>query len=70
MPRTSTFALTNATLPYVSELARRGPAKALTESDALWSAANVIAGCVTHDAVAEAFGMDFTPAREAASRIA
>ncbi len=69
VPQTSTFALTNATLPYVSELARRGPAAALTESDALWSAANVIGGSVTHDAVAEAFGMDFTPARDAASKI-
>ncbi len=69
VPQTSTFALTNATLPYVSELARRGPAKALTESKALWSAANVIGGSVTHDAVAEAFGMEFTPARDAASKI-
>jgi alanine dehydrogenase len=70
VPRTSTFALTNATLPYVSELARRGPAAALTESEALWSAANVIGGAITHEAVAEAFDMSFTPAREAASKIA
>ena len=69
VPRTSTFALTNATLPYVSELARRGPAAALTESDALWSAANVIGGVVTHDAVAKAFDMESTPAREAVSKI-
>lgn len=70
VPRTSTFALTNATLPYVSELAQRGPAAALTESGALWSAANVIGGSITHEAVAEAFDMEFTPAREASSKIA
>jgi alanine dehydrogenase len=57
VPRTSTFALTNATLPYALQLAGLGAAKALAESPALATAANVIRGQVTHHAVAETFGM-------------
>jgi alanine dehydrogenase len=57
VPRTSTFALTNATLPYALELARLGPVKALSESRPLYTAANVIGGQVTYKAVADAFGM-------------
>lgn len=70
VPRTSTFALTNATLPYVSQLARLGPARALTESHALATASNVIGGHLTCEPVARDFDMPFTPAREAAGKIA
>ncbi len=61
--RTSTFALANATLPYARKIAR-GPMDALREDTALRTSANILAGKVTHPAVAEAFGMPF---QEAAS---
>jgi alanine dehydrogenase len=65
VPRTSTFALTNATLPYTLQLAGLGSAKALAESPALASAANVIRGHVTHPAVASTFGMPCVAPSEA-----
>ncbi|HVS08780.1 MAG TPA: alanine dehydrogenase [Planctomycetota bacterium] len=70
VPRTSTFALTNATLPWTLELARLGPARAMEQSPALASAANVIAGKVTHPAVARTFGLEHVPPREAARALA
>lgn len=69
VPRTSTFALNNATLPYSLELARLGAANAIKLSTALATAANVIAGRVTHPAVAETFKLPFTPPQEAAAQI-
>jgi alanine dehydrogenase len=69
VPRTSTFALNNATLPYAIQLARLGPARAIRDSAPLRSAANVVAGELTHAAVAETFGLPFVPPLEAAARI-
>ena len=69
VPRTSTYALTNATLPWVLKLARLGAARAILESPPLATAANVIAGQVTYAAVAEAFDMQHVPAAEAARRL-
>jgi alanine dehydrogenase len=57
VPITSTYALTNATLPYVIELAERGVAEALESSAELRSGLNVKDGEITHQAVAEALGM-------------
>jgi alanine dehydrogenase len=57
VPRTSTFALTNATAPYARQLAKMG-AKAAAADPVLGTAANVLAGKVTHDGVAQAFAMD------------
>jgi alanine dehydrogenase len=57
--RTSTFALTNATLPYAAKLASLGPTEALRRNAALATAANVIAGKITHPGVASAFEMPF-----------
>jgi len=59
VPRTSTFALTNATGPYALKIAALGAEEA-ARTDILKSAANILAGKVTCEAVAEAFGMDFT----------
>ena len=59
VPRTSTLALTNATLPYTLELAKRGFKQAVLESPELRSAANVLGGKVTHRAVAETFGLAY-----------
>ncbi|HEV8584225.1 MAG TPA: alanine dehydrogenase [Methylomirabilota bacterium] len=56
VPRTSTFALTNATLPYVLELAARGPAAAARANPVLAKGINVWRGRVVHPAVAAAVG--------------
>jgi alanine dehydrogenase len=61
VPVTSTFALTNATLPYVLALADHGVKEALARDPGLRPGVNVADGKVTHPAVAEAVGMDFTP---------
>ncbi|MCC6671701.1 MAG: alanine dehydrogenase [Planctomycetes bacterium] len=58
--RTSTFALTSATGPYARRLADLGAAKALHDP-VLATAANVVAGKVTHEGVAQAFGMPLVP---------
>jgi alanine dehydrogenase len=57
VPRTSTLALTNATLPYAIQLANKGWKKALKENPALLKGLNVADGQVTYPGVAEAFGM-------------
>jgi alanine dehydrogenase len=56
VPVTATYALTNATLPYVLKLAGRGVTQALDEDAELRSGVNVMAGRITHPAVAEALG--------------
>lgn len=57
--RTSTFALTNATLPYVLALANKGIKQALREDKHLLAGLNVCEGKVTYQAVAEAHGYDY-----------
>ena len=57
--RTSTMALTNATLPYAVKLARHGVFAALEQDEHLRNGLNVHAGQVTHAAVAEALGLPF-----------
>jgi alanine dehydrogenase len=54
VPITSTYALTNATLPYVTELAELGVEEALEQNEALRRGLNVQAGEITHPAVADA----------------
>ena len=58
VPRTSTLALTNATLPYAVQLANKGWKRALRENPALLKGLNVTEGKVTYAGVAEAFGME------------
>jgi len=65
VPHTSTYALTNATLPYLRELASRGMADAIGRDSALALGVNTLDGKVTHQAVAEALGKDHTPLVEA-----
>ena len=62
VPITATLALTNATLPYVQQLADFGYRAALKRSSALLNGLNIVAGKVTHRKVAEAFGMAYHPA--------
>ena len=64
VPRTSTYALANATLSYVLELAELGFAQAVTRNVALRRGVNVHAGHVTHRAVAAAFDMPYTSLEE------
>jgi alanine dehydrogenase len=61
VPRTSTIALTNATLPYVLAIANKGWKKAAKENPELKCGANIIEGKVTHKAVADAFGLEYCP---------
>jgi alanine dehydrogenase len=56
VPRTSTLALTNATLPYVLQLANKGWQQALRDNAALRKGLNIVQGRVVHRGVAEAFG--------------
>jgi alanine dehydrogenase len=58
-PRTSTFALTNATFPYVHQIADKGYEKAMEENEALRKGLNLIDGKVVCQAVAESFGLPF-----------
>jgi alanine dehydrogenase len=62
--RTSTFALTNATLPYVLALADKGYRKALLDDAHLLDGLNIHRGRVTHRAVADALGHEYTDARD------
>jgi len=61
VPRTSTLALTNATLPYAVEIANKGWEGAMRKNPEIKRGANVIKGKVTYKAVAEAFGLEYTP---------
>lgn len=58
VPRTSTFALTNATLPYILKVANQGVARAAQDATLL-GGLNIVHGHVTHRGVAEAFGMSY-----------
>jgi alanine dehydrogenase len=55
--KTSTLALTNATLPYAVEIADKGWKKAMKENPEIKKGANVIQGQITFKGVADAFGM-------------
>jgi alanine dehydrogenase len=61
VPRTATMALTNATLPYVETLARKGWRKALQDDPGLAKGINVLGGRVTYSGVAQAHGLDCYP---------
>jgi len=63
--RTSTFALNNATLPFVLALADKGPVEAMRASPHLRAGLNVMAGQVTHAAVARDLGLPHVAADRA-----
>jgi alanine dehydrogenase len=62
--RTSTFALTNETLPYALQIANKGWQKALKENPVLKKGLNVCKGKVTYKPVADAHGLKYTPINE------
>jgi len=64
VPITSTYALTNATLPYTLALADEGVVGAVGRIPGLKPGINVAKGKVTHSAVAEGVGMDYSPPEE------
>ena len=59
--KTSTLALTNATLPYAVEIANKGWEKAMQENPEIKLGANVVRGKITYQGVADAFGLRYTP---------
>jgi alanine dehydrogenase len=59
VPRTSTLALTNATLPYAIQIANKGWKKACIDSEPLKKGLNVVNGKVVFKGVAEAFGLSY-----------
>jgi alanine dehydrogenase len=61
VPVTSTQALTNATLPYVEEIATQGLREAIANDPALARGVNVLDGKITYEAVADAHGLEYTP---------
>ena len=65
VPITSTYALTNATLPYAVALADQGVADAIRRDPGLRLGVNVAGGKVTHPAVAEGVGAEYVPVEEA-----
>lgn len=61
VPRTSTYALSNATLPYAVRLANMGAEAAVRADPALAKGVNTHKGKITYPRVAEAFGLEYTP---------
>jgi len=59
VPRTSTLALTNATLPHAIDLAEKGWKQACREDNSLKKGLNVVDGKVVYKGVAEAFGLTY-----------
>lgn len=60
VPKTSTIALTNATLPYVLQIADKGWKRAMKENPEIKLGANVVKGKVTYKGVADAFDLEYT----------
>jgi alanine dehydrogenase len=65
VPVTSTFALTNMTLPYVEAIANHGFREALARDRALARGVNVVDGKLTYEAVADAHGLEYSPLEQA-----
>ncbi|MFH7815588.1 alanine dehydrogenase [Bacillus subtilis] len=65
VPRTSTIALTNVTVPYALQIANKGAVKALADNAALRAGLNTANGHVTYEAVARDLGYEYIPAEKA-----
>ena len=65
VPRTSTLALTNVTVPYALQIANKGVYKAIAENPALKLGLNVANGEITYEAVARDLGYEYVPAERA-----
>jgi alanine dehydrogenase len=62
VPRTSTMALTNATVPYAVQIAKKGYKQACLDNAALRKGINTLNGFVTHKEVAKALDLDYQDA--------
>ena len=69
VPITSTYALTNATMPYVVDLANRGVADAAAHNPGLVPGVNVVAGQITYEPVAAAVGVPHVPLADALAAV-
>ena len=69
VPNTSTWALTNATLPYAVQLADKGAAQALKDNPALAKGLNTVKGNLTFAGVSEAFNLPLMPLTEALDHV-
>ena len=61
VPKTSSLALTNASLPYALEIANKGWEQAMRENSEIRLGANIVKGKVTYKGVADALGLAYTP---------
>ncbi|MED4227584.1 alanine dehydrogenase [Neobacillus cucumis] len=68
VPRTSTIALTNVTVPYALQIANKGVIKAISENAALKLGVNVVNGEITYEAVARDLGLAYVPLEEAIAK--
>ena len=69
VPRTSTIALTNNTVPYALEIANKGFIRACMQNPALLLGLNTVDGELVYEAVADAQGLTYTPAMDAINRL-
>lgn len=69
VPRTSTIALTNVTIPYALQIANKGVSKAIEDNPALEKGLNTANGHVTYEAVARDLGYAFTPSHDALNAV-
>ncbi|KIL40369.1 alanine dehydrogenase [Gordoniibacillus kamchatkensis] len=68
VPRTSTIALTNVTIPYALQIANKGVNQAIMDNKALLLGVNVACGSVTYEAVAKDLGYEYVPAEKALAK--
>lgn len=64
VPRTSTIALTNVTIPYALQIANKGILQAFKENKSLLYGVNVAGGSITYKAVADELGLEYVPAEK------
>jgi len=64
VPRTSTYALTGSTLPYLLDMANKGVEKALLQDESLMSGLNTYKGFITYKSVAKGLGLEYKDAKE------
>jgi alanine dehydrogenase len=64
VPKTSTIALTNATLPYALEIANKGWKTAVKENSEIKPGVNIVNGQVTYRAIADTFNLTYSPLDE------
>jgi alanine dehydrogenase len=65
VPRTSTIALTNVTIPYALQISNKGIMQAVKENQALKLGVNVAGGSITYEAIAKDLGSSYVPVEQA-----